>query len=117
MGHSDEAIHAYEQALRHNQWSITAMNAISHILRAKEKFPEAMEYLRSILKLNPNDGEVWGSLGTSKLLPSIDVTKSPRTLLPHDGQFAGGIHSLPASVVLSSRSKGVYFVTCIDQIS
>ena len=39
------------------------MNAISHILRAREKFPEAMEYLRSILKLDPNNGDVWGSLG------------------------------------------------------
>ena len=63
MGDPEGAIDAYQQALRHNQWSVSAMNAISHILRAREKFPEAMEYLRSILKLDPNNGDVWGSLG------------------------------------------------------
>jgi tetratricopeptide (TPR) repeat protein len=63
MGDPEGAIDAYQQALRHNQWSVAAMNAISHILRAREKFPEAMEYLRSILKLDPNNGDVWGSLG------------------------------------------------------
>jgi glucose repression mediator protein len=63
MGDPEGAIDAYQQALRHNQWSVTAMNAISHILRAREKFPEAMEFLRSILKLDPNNGDVWGSLG------------------------------------------------------
>jgi general transcriptional corepressor CYC8 len=66
MGDPEGAIDAYQQALRHNQWSVAAMNAISHILRAREKFPEAMEYLRSILKLDPNNGDVWGSLGESK---------------------------------------------------
>jgi general transcriptional corepressor CYC8 len=67
MGDPEGAIDAYQQALRHNQWSVAAMNAISHILRAREKFPEAMEYLRSILKLDPNNGDVWGSLGESEL--------------------------------------------------
>ena len=66
MGDPEGAIDAYQQALRHNQWSVAAMNAISHILRAREKFPEAMEYLRSILKLDPNNGDVWGSLGESE---------------------------------------------------
>src|SRR5271154_2761186 len=65
MGDPDGAIYAYEQALRHNQWSVPAMNAISQIYRAREKFPQAMEYLRSILKLEPTNGEVWGSLGTN----------------------------------------------------
>lgn len=67
LGDAEGAIDAYQQALRHNQWSVAAMNAISHILRAREKFPEAMEYLRSILKLEPNNGDVWGSLGEFEL--------------------------------------------------
>lgn len=65
MGDLDGAMTAYEQALRHNQYSIQAMNAISLILRTKENFPRAVEFLQSILKLDGNNGEVWGSLGTS----------------------------------------------------
>lgn len=63
MGDLDGAINAYEQALRHNQYSVTAMNQISTILRTKENFPKAVEYLQAILKLDANNGEVWGSLG------------------------------------------------------
>lgn len=63
MGDLDGALHAYEQALRHNYQSISAMNAISCILRTKENFPRAVEYLQGILKLDANNGEVWGSLG------------------------------------------------------
>ncbi len=70
MGDLDGAMSAYEQALRHNQYSIQAMNAISLILRTKEKFPRAVEYLQNILKLDGNNGEVWGSLGTFIVLAS-----------------------------------------------
>ncbi len=63
MNDLDGALHAYEQALRHNYQSIQAMNAISCILRTKEAFPRAVEYLQGILKLEPTNGEVWGSLG------------------------------------------------------
>lgn len=63
MGDLDGAVHAYEQALRHNFQSIQAMNAISCILRTKENFPRAVEYLQGILKLDATNGEVWGSLG------------------------------------------------------
>lgn len=63
MGDLDGAMGAYEQALRHNQYSIQAMNAISLILRTRENFPKAVEYLQNILKLDGNNGEVWGSLG------------------------------------------------------
>ncbi|KAL8739382.1 MAG: hypothetical protein Q9190_007821 [Brigantiaea leucoxantha] len=68
MGDLDGALAAYEQALRHNYQSITAMNAISCILRTKENFPRAVEFLQSILKLDPNNGEVWGSLGHCYLM-------------------------------------------------
>ena len=63
MGDLDGALHAYEQAMRHNSQSISAMNAISCILRTKENFPRAVEYLQGILRLDGNNGEVWGSLG------------------------------------------------------
>jgi general transcriptional corepressor CYC8 len=63
MGDLDGAIQAYERALHHNQYSVPAMNQISCILRTKENFPRAVEYLQAILKLEPSNGEVWGSLG------------------------------------------------------
>ncbi|KAJ5907704.1 hypothetical protein N7495_000386 [Penicillium taxi] len=68
MGDLDGSMNAYEQALRHNTWSIPAMNAISLILRTKEQFPKAIEYLQNILKLDPTNGETWGSLGHCHLM-------------------------------------------------
>jgi tetratricopeptide (TPR) repeat protein len=59
----DEAIQSYEHALRANPRSIQAMNAISAILRTQEQFHKAVDYLNNILKLDPNNGDVWGSLG------------------------------------------------------
>ena len=67
MGDLDGALHAYEQAMRHNSQSISAMNAISCILRTKENFPRPVEYLQGILRLDNNNGEVWGSLGRCSL--------------------------------------------------
>ena len=63
MGMAEEAISAYEQALRINPNAVTAMNAISVVLRAREEFPKAAEFLQAALKLDPNNGEAWGSLG------------------------------------------------------
>ena len=68
IGSLDDAIVSYESALRANPRSIPAMNAISAILRTQENFHKAVEYLNQILKLDPNNGDVWGSLG--KLLAS-----------------------------------------------
>lgn len=69
MGNLDEAMTAYEHALRANQRSIPAMNAISSILRTQEHFHKAVEFLQQILKLDGNNGDVWGSLGNSDVLP------------------------------------------------
>jgi glucose repression mediator protein len=63
LGQLDDAIQCYEHALRANQRSIPAMNAISAILRTQEQFHKAVEYLNSILKLDSTNGDVWGSLG------------------------------------------------------
>lgn len=61
----DGAYQCYEQALKYNQWSVPAMQGIACILRTKDHFPQAVEYLRTILKVDPANGEVWGSLGMS----------------------------------------------------
>ena len=68
QGTSEPALHAYEQALRHNYQSIQALNAISNILRVKEDFPRAVEYLNTMLKIDQTNGEVWGSLGHCYLM-------------------------------------------------
>lgn len=65
MGDLDGAMNAYEQALRHNQWSIAAMNAMACILRTKEQFPKAIDFLHGILKLDAGSGDTWSSLGAS----------------------------------------------------
>jgi general transcriptional corepressor CYC8 len=63
MGDLDGAIQAYENALRHSQWSVPAMTGIATILRTKEQFGKAVDYLQNILKIDANNGEIWGSLG------------------------------------------------------
>jgi general transcriptional corepressor CYC8 len=63
MGAQEDAIYAYEQALRINPQAVNAMNAISVVLRGREEFPKAAEFLQAALKLDPNNGEAWGSLG------------------------------------------------------
>jgi glucose repression mediator protein len=63
MGNLDEAITSFEHALRANPQSVPALNSISSILRTQEKFHQAVEYLQNILKLDGNNGDVWGSLG------------------------------------------------------
>ena len=86
MGDLDGAMYAYEQALRHNQWSIPAMNAISCILRTKEQFPKAVEYLQNILNLDGTNGEVWGSLGKLSIVrEGMGTYLLYRPLLPDDG--------------------------------
>ena len=87
MGDLDGAMSAYEQAIRHNQWSTPAMNAISCILRTKEHFHKAVEYLQGILKIEQNNGEVWGSLGSCifPMYPSVIHGRVILTLLlPQD---------------------------------
>ncbi|KAF2718472.1 TPR-like protein [Polychaeton citri CBS 116435] len=68
MGDLDGATQAYEHAMNFNQWSVPAMMAISYILRSKDQFTAAVEYLRQILKVEQNNGEVWSSLGHCYLM-------------------------------------------------
>lgn len=68
LGDLDGATQAYERAMHHNNWSVPAMLAISCILRSKDQFNQAVDYLRSILKLEAQNGEVWSSLGHCYLM-------------------------------------------------
>ncbi|RMZ75660.1 hypothetical protein DV737_g5192, partial [Chaetothyriales sp. CBS 132003] len=67
-GDLDGALFAYDQALRHNSWSTHTLNAISTILRTKEEYTKAMEYLKKILSVEPANGDAWGNLGHCYLM-------------------------------------------------
>ena len=64
LGNLDDAMSAYERALHANPQSVPAMTAISLILRTREEFHKAVEYLQAIIKIDNTNGDVWGSLGT-----------------------------------------------------
>lgn len=68
MGELDGAMQAYERAMTFNRRSVPAMLAISCILRSKDQFTSAVEYLRQILAVDQTDGEVWSSLGHCYLM-------------------------------------------------
>jgi len=86
MGELESATQAYERALNFNGNSVRALIAISCILRSKDQFPAAVEYLRQILRIEQNNGDVWSSLGKSigSWLTQTLLT-SHRPLLPYDG--------------------------------
>ena len=63
MDRLDEATESYEHALRINPNSVPAMVAISCILRSKDQFPQAVDYLQQILRIDAANGETWSSLG------------------------------------------------------
>ncbi|EMR65542.1 putative transcriptional corepressor protein [Eutypa lata UCREL1] len=68
LGNLDDAMAAYERALHANPQSIPAMTAISLILRTREEFHKAVDYLNAILKIDSTNGDVWGSLGHCYLM-------------------------------------------------
>ena len=71
MGELDGATQAYERAMNFNQWSVQAMLAISCILRSKDQFTSAVEYLRQILKVEPSSASGPNTISF--------VTSRPRT--------------------------------------
>ena len=63
MHEQDRAVHAFEQALRHNPTSILALNAVASIARMRDDFDKAIEYFQRILNIKQDNGEAWGSMG------------------------------------------------------
>ena len=63
MGNNEAALGAYNRVLHFNQFSLEALQAIAAVLRAEEKYDQAVEYIDSILKLDHTDGESWSHLG------------------------------------------------------
>lgn len=109
IGDPDNAIYAFEQVLRHNSWSVPAMLAISSILRGRDRFSQAVDYLQTILKVEPSNGEVWGSLGKLRMncvLAVRTLLTEDRPLLSHDGRPTAGLFSIPASAIPPAGSQG-----------
>ncbi|KAF9438424.1 hypothetical protein BGZ76_007948 [Entomortierella beljakovae] len=68
MGEFDRAMSAYESALRHNHYSVAALNQIAELYRSRENFTKAADYFQRILSIDNASGEVWGSLGHCYLM-------------------------------------------------
>jgi glucose repression mediator protein len=93
------AIHAYEQALRHNPYSAPSLQAVANILRSRDQFANAIEYLKAVVKFDDRNGEVWATLGM--FVSALSVIAHPlmcfRSLLFDAGQPPGSIPGIPAS--------------------
>ncbi|GET03745.1 TPR-like protein [Rhizophagus clarus] len=68
MHEYDRAMTAYESALRHNAYSVTALSSIASLCRGREQFPKAVEYFQRILAIDQTNGEIWGALGHCYLM-------------------------------------------------
>ncbi|KAI6781838.1 General transcriptional corepressor-like protein [Emericellopsis cladophorae] len=64
----DEALHAYERAMQANPNSTAAMNAIGMLYKGKEAYEKALEFFRTIVQMEPQNGEAWGNLGHCYLM-------------------------------------------------
>ena len=109
MGNLDDAMASYERALRTNPNSIPAMNAMSSVLRTREDFPKAAEYLNAILKLDERNGDAWGCLGACAICKPAGrlLTGLARTLLFDDGRPAASLQRISNSFGPPAKPKGL----------
>ncbi|KAI8826158.1 uncharacterized protein EV422DRAFT_155897 [Fimicolochytrium jonesii] len=63
MGDLDRAMHAYEEALRHNPHSTKALTQAAALCRTREQFSKAVDYFERVLNIDQTNGEIWGALG------------------------------------------------------
>lgn len=73
LSDTTRALVAYENALRHNPMSVSALTQVAGIARSKEEFSKAIDYYQRTLNISPENGEVWGSLGKSAILLIIEA--------------------------------------------
>ncbi|KAL4254529.1 hypothetical protein ABKN59_003203 [Abortiporus biennis] len=63
MGNLEQALSAYENALRHNPMSLPGLTQVAGIARIKENYPKAIEYFERVINMQQENGEVWSALG------------------------------------------------------
>ncbi|KAG2176381.1 hypothetical protein INT43_005615 [Umbelopsis isabellina] len=68
MNDNDRAMKCFENALRHNQYSIPALSNIASLCRAREQFQKAIDHFKIILSLQEGNGEIWSALGHCYLM-------------------------------------------------
>lgn len=91
MDHKPLAIESYQRALFYNKENVEALRCVASVLRADDKYEDAVEYIKALLVLNPSDGEAHSSLGKQidiripKSDNSSDMSACARPLLLDDG--------------------------------
>ncbi|KAJ1750279.1 glucose repression mediator protein [Coemansia sp. RSA 1821] len=68
MNEPERALAAYDNALRHNPYSQTALTQIANIYRSREEFDKAVEYFQRIINIDNTNGEIWGAVGNCYLM-------------------------------------------------
>ncbi|KAI8577619.1 hypothetical protein K450DRAFT_250900 [Umbelopsis ramanniana AG] len=68
MNDNDRAMKCFENALRHNQYSIPALSHIASLCRAREQFQKAIDHFKIILSFQEANGEIWSALGHCYLM-------------------------------------------------
>ena len=63
MDHKALAVEAYQRTLSYNKDNVDALRAIAGVLRAEDKYEEAIEYIKALLLINDRDGEAHSSIG------------------------------------------------------
>ena len=57
------AIYAYDRALSYNSYNLEALRSLAAALRATDQYTDAIGHLETILRIDPNHGDSWSSLG------------------------------------------------------
>ncbi|KAJ2782692.1 glucose repression mediator protein [Coemansia javaensis] len=68
MNDPERALSAYDNALRHNPYSLVALTQIANIYRGREEFEKAVEYFQRIVNADSTNGEIWGAIGNCYLM-------------------------------------------------
>ncbi|MHC4697982.1 MAG: tetratricopeptide repeat protein [Planctomycetota bacterium] len=63
LGDFDRALGAYEIALTQQPTMRKALQGVARVYRQKQDYSSAAQRLRTILRYNPNDAEIWMNLG------------------------------------------------------
>jgi tetratricopeptide (TPR) repeat protein len=117
LSDTGRALVAYENALKHNPMSVSALTQVAGIARSKEEFGKAIDYYQRTLNISQENGEVWGSLGEHKKKAChcrhhelTFVILIQRPLLLDDGRPAEGIHRLPTGIIPIAKPEGTLSV-------
>lgn len=68
MNDYNNAYFAYENALRHDHFNLTALKQIGSIFREQKLYSKAIEYYHRALTVDKKNIEIWGALGHCHLM-------------------------------------------------